>query len=132
MDARTCGGGGVAHWVLDALRFAVQLDDLAPHHATAPAALWHLHVCDDGRPNPLCPCLQFSGVYQSVHVMDVKDEPMESAPEGSYVARGNEVYFRCDWAAGGLAAPAALMVPGTTARTAASVQLAAVLLAAVC
>jgi hypothetical protein len=37
----------------------------------------------------------YSGVYQSVIVVDVDtDKPLEHAPEGAYVARPNEVYFR--------------------------------------
>lgn len=37
----------------------------------------------------------YSGVYQSVIVVDVDtDKPMEHAPEGAYIARPNEVYFR--------------------------------------
>lgn len=40
-----------------------------------------------------------SGVYQAVLVDEIKDEALDQAPEGAYVARPNEVYFRCaKWA----------------------------------
>lgn len=36
----------------------------------------------------------YSGVYQSVVVIDYDEKYLDYAPEGAYVARPNEVYFR--------------------------------------
>jgi hypothetical protein len=42
-----------------------------------------------------------TGIYQAVLVDEIKEEALEHAPEGAYVARPNEVYFRCAGGGGG-------------------------------